>query len=157
MTESFDDPQLRELLADMAVQLSQEFDWPHERAVAVARDYAAKARQHYRAEGAPFGDDEMGLHRWLTELSQPSPNRMPQTIAIDARPALNQIGAQIVAAANIDAHTLLRVHGPGGALAALVDYLDREGITVVDENGAAYDPLPALRRHLEIMASVSAT
>jgi hypothetical protein len=24
--------------------------------------------QQYRAEGAPFGDDESGLYHWLTEL-----------------------------------------------------------------------------------------
>lgn len=67
MTETFDDPQLLELFAAMAVQLTEQFNWSHERAALVVRDYAAKARQHYRAEGAPFGDDERGLYRWLTE------------------------------------------------------------------------------------------
>ena len=54
----------------MADQLTQQFAWEHERADEVVADYAAKARQHYRAEGAPFGDDERGLYRWLTELLQ---------------------------------------------------------------------------------------
>jgi len=52
----------------MAVELTERYGWPHERATEVVRDYAAKARQHYRAEGAPFGDDEAGLYHWLTEL-----------------------------------------------------------------------------------------
>jgi hypothetical protein len=68
MSEAFTDPSLLELLVGMAVELIERYGWPHERASEVVRDYAAKARQHYRAEGAPFGDDEAGLYRWLTEL-----------------------------------------------------------------------------------------
>lgn len=68
MSESFTDPHLLELLASMAVDLTERYGWPRERAADVVRDYATKARQHYRAEGAPFGDDEAGLYRWLTEL-----------------------------------------------------------------------------------------
>ena len=68
MSEAFTDPHLLELLAGMAVELTERYGWPQERATEVVRDYAAKARQHYRAEGAPFGDDEAGLYRWLTEL-----------------------------------------------------------------------------------------
>jgi hypothetical protein len=68
MSEPFTDPHLLALLAGMAVELTERYGWPPERATEVVRDYAAKARQHYRAEGAPFGDDETGLYRWLTEL-----------------------------------------------------------------------------------------
>jgi hypothetical protein len=68
MSEEFTYPQLLELLAGMAVELTERYGWPHERAAEVVRDYASKARQHYRAEGAPFGDDEAGLYQWLTEL-----------------------------------------------------------------------------------------
>ena len=68
MSEPFMDPQLRELLDGMAVELSERYDWPRERATEVVRDYATKARQQYWAEWAPFGDDENGLYRWLTEL-----------------------------------------------------------------------------------------
>ena len=68
MSEPFTDPHLRELLAGMAVELAERYGWPHERAIEVVGDYVAKARQHYRAEGAPFGDDESGLYRWLTGL-----------------------------------------------------------------------------------------
>ena len=68
MSEAFTDPQLLELLAGMAVDLTERYGWPRERSSEVVNDYAAKARQHYRAEGAPFGDDESGLYRWLTEL-----------------------------------------------------------------------------------------
>jgi len=68
MSEPFTDPHLLALLARMAVELTERYGWPHERATEVVRDYAAKARQHYRAEGAPFGDDEAGLYHWLTEL-----------------------------------------------------------------------------------------
>jgi hypothetical protein len=68
MREPVTDPPLRELLAGMAVELSARYGWPRERATEVVQDYAAKARQHYRAEGAPFGDDDRGLYRWLTEL-----------------------------------------------------------------------------------------
>jgi hypothetical protein len=59
------------LFDQMADQLTQQFAWERERAGEVVADYAAKARQHYRAEGAPFGDDEHGLYRWLTELLRP--------------------------------------------------------------------------------------
>jgi hypothetical protein len=68
MSEVFTDPHLLELLAGMAVDLTERYGWPRERAAEVVHDYAAKARQQYRAEGAPFGDDESGLYRWLTEL-----------------------------------------------------------------------------------------
>jgi len=68
MSEPFTDPQLLELLAGMAVDLTERYDWSRERAAEVVRDYAAKARQQYWAEGAPFGNDESGLYRWLTEL-----------------------------------------------------------------------------------------
>ena len=68
MSEAFTDPHLLELLASMAVDLTERYGWPRERATEVVYDYVAKARQHYRAEGAPFGDDETGLYRWLTEL-----------------------------------------------------------------------------------------
>jgi hypothetical protein len=68
MSESFTDPHLLKLLAGMAVDLTERYGWPRERSTKVVSDYAAKARQHYRAEGAPFGDDESGLYRWLTEL-----------------------------------------------------------------------------------------
>ena len=68
MSESFTDPQLVELLGGMAVELGERYGWSRERAAEVVGDYAAKARLHYRAEGAPFGDDERGLYRWLTEL-----------------------------------------------------------------------------------------
>ncbi len=68
MREPLPDTQLLELLATMAVELSERYGWPHDRAAEVVYDYAAKARQHYRAEGAPFGEDDSGLYRWLTEL-----------------------------------------------------------------------------------------
>jgi hypothetical protein len=68
MNEAFTDPQLLELVAAMAVELSERYGWPDERATKVVGDYAAKARQQYRAEGALFGDDEHGLYCWLTEL-----------------------------------------------------------------------------------------
>jgi hypothetical protein len=68
MSEAFTDPHLLELLAGMAADLTERYGWPRERAAEVAHDYAAKASRQYRAEGAPFGDDESGLYRWLTEL-----------------------------------------------------------------------------------------
>ena len=68
MSAIFTDPHLLELLAGTAVDLTERYGWPRERSSEVVNDYAAKARQHYRAEGAPFGDNESGLYRWLTEL-----------------------------------------------------------------------------------------
>jgi hypothetical protein len=68
MSEAFTDPHLLGLLAGMAVELTERYGWPLERSAEVVSDYVAKARQHYRAEGAPFGDDEFGLYRWLTDL-----------------------------------------------------------------------------------------
>ena len=54
MSEAFTDPHLLELLAGMAIDLTERYGWPHERATEVVFDYAAKARQHYRAEAPPL-------------------------------------------------------------------------------------------------------
>jgi hypothetical protein len=70
MEEPAMDPALRELLVGMVGELTERFSVSHEQATTLALDYIILARQQYRATGAPYGDTDAGLARWIMEGSQ---------------------------------------------------------------------------------------
>jgi len=56
---------LTELLAKLAVQLSDERRWSLTKAARSVLEQKSVWRERYRAAGAPFGDDDDGFARWL--------------------------------------------------------------------------------------------
>ncbi len=58
---------LDSFIAILAIHLAHTTAQPLDRAQELVRGFVEQARQDYRAAGAPHGDDDAGLLRWLDQ------------------------------------------------------------------------------------------